>query len=795
MSLLADQASDHPYSEDAVLGDVSNLFPLVDAKKGVTSYVRYIETRDVSFRARLLESGFIKNTPITCCRRSDRTGAITVAIRGQRVALPLGQAKSVFVSSTDDPRAAIEDRASRWSQTVSTCSIRRILCIGNPNVGKTTLFNVLADSQSAVANAAGTTVSTQTGIFSFGDPDSSTEALSQVELVDLPGIESLHPGSIDEEVTIGEISRAVADRDVGILCIVDSNAPSRGLYLCRLLTELRLPVVAAFTMTDERPLPDRIIDMISRKTGVTCINVSAKRHHGIESLKTAIVDTFELAGGDPDKEDRRAFRSQGIPMDSGTDFGMRSSISDIRRRYEEVDQLLGDLSYDCRRVLGEDTAFGGFLSHPFTGSIIFFSVLALSFWALFSWTAPVVDLIDWAISTVATNLLSVLPQGVWWAHLIADGVIRGAGAVLVFLPQIAFLFGVISVLEHSGYLPRAALMMDRLMRAVGLTGRTLLPLISGYACAVPAIMATRSLSTKRERLIAMMVIPLTSCSARLPVFLLILSSFIPHESRTFGIFPTAAVVLIGLYLISFVLTFFSAAVLHRIFRNRSSVSLPIPLPPLRKPSIAIVGKYVFSQSLAFAKSAGTMIMVFSMILWALLFFPRPQQSTSGISTDATAVEENRSAVAQPNLHPVTYDIETSYAGKVGHAIEPVLQPLGFDWRLGIGIIASFAAREVFVSTMALVFNADMTVEGKAEGISLSEAMMRAKDSNGVARYNIAVALSLLVFYLIAMQCISTIAIIASESGGWTIPAIVFTYLTVLAYALSFVVYRITLALM
>jgi ferrous iron transport protein B len=416
------------------------------------------------------------------------------------------------------------------------------------------------------------------------------------------------------------------------------------------------------------------------------------------------------------------------------------------------------------------------LLHPVFGFAIFVLVMLVMFQTLFSWADPAISLVEGGVSLLQRGTEAVLPPGAL-RDLISQGVIGGVGNVVVFLPQILLLFLFIGLLEDSGYMARVAYLMDRVMRALGLHGRAFVPMLSGFACAVPAILATRTMERWRDRLLTMLVIPLMTCSARLPIYTLIIGALFPPMAL-FGWVPVQGLLLAGMYLFSVLIALIAAGVLGRTVVKGRRVPLILELPPYRWPQPVSVLRMMWERSSLFLKEAGSVILVCTVVLWALLYFPRP----------AEAAPEPERAVASAQVsedQTRARAIEQSFGGRLGHAIEPMLQPLGFDWKIGVGIIGAFAAREVFVSTMALVYGIGEVDE---EAAPLRERI-RSEARDGKPVYTPLVGLSLMIFFALACQCMSTLAVVRRETKSWRWPAFLFAYMTALAYATSLLVYQ------
>jgi len=419
------------------------------------------------------------------------------------------------------------------------------------------------------------------------------------------------------------------------------------------------------------------------------------------------------------------------------------------------------------------------LLHPVFGFVAFVAVMLVVFQALFSWSEPAISLIEDGMSWLSGVVSGALPEGVL-NDLLVQGVLGGVGNVVVFLPQIVLLFLFIGLLEDTGYMARVAFLMDRVMKSLGLHGRAFVPMLSGFACAVPAILATRTMERQKDRLLTMMVIPLMTCSARIPVYSLIIAALFP-ATASFGGIPVQAGLMVAMYLFAMVTTLAAAGILGRTVVRVRRIPLLLELPPYRVPSVPATLRMVRDRASVFLKEAGTVILGCTIVLWALLSFPKPPEHAAQPPSAAAQVAAPAPAAEEP-VSPIEYSI----GGRLGKAIEPVIAPLGFDWKLGIGIVGAFAAREVFVATMGLVFGLEDLDD---EAVPLRERMKAERKPDGSPRYTPLAGLSLMVFFALSCQCMSTLAVVKRETKSWRWPAFMFAYMTVLAYVASLVVYQ------
>ncbi len=685
----------------------------------------------------------------------------------------------------------------------------RVAIAGNPNTGKTSLFNRLTGANARVGNYAGVTVEREEATWRLPGVD--------VELVDIPGTYSLAARSGEEQVAVRAIfGLDGSPRPQLVVLVVDSTQLVRNLYLALQLAEAELPFVIALNLADVARKagvqPDA--SRVSAAFGVPVVLVSAQTGEGIAALGAAVVEALEnppkprvtlaypaaleadLGGLIPYAEAARPGEARALSLWSilsveegdellGVPVAVRTVVGAIRARAAAAgrDPDLEIVGTRYRYLEAQD--FGaaapqagisfservdGVVLHPLSGAALFLVVMTLMFQALFAWSAPAVALVESAFSAVGAGLVAVLPAGVF-TDLVVDGVVAGVGSVVVFLPQILLLFCFIGFLEDCGYMARVAFLVDRMMKSVGLHGRAFVPMLSGYACAVPAIMATRTLERRRDRLLTMMVVPLMSCSARLPVYTLVVATVFADDSRVLGL-STRAVSMVGMYLFSTGMALVAAGVLGRTLLRGPQIPLLLELPPYRMPRLPTVLRQMWLRARAFLTEAGTTILVATVILWGLLYFPRHEAEIVDVPVAAEVA-----ASAQ---------LEHSYGGRLGQLIEPVIRPLGFDWKIGVGLVGSFAAREVFVSTMGVMYG----IGGEADetSTSLKDRMKGETRADGTPLWTPLTGVSLMVFFALSAQCLSTIAVVRRESRSWAWAAFLFTYMTVLAWVASLVVY-------
>lgn len=647
-----------------------------------------------------------------------------------------------------------------------------IVLAGNPNVGKSTLFNHLTGARQKIANYPGVTVEKFVGF-------TRTAAGHELEIIDLPGTYSLNTKTEDESIAVRHIRGDIpgSQKPAVVVVMVEASKLARALLLFFQIRAFHDRVILAVNMMDELAKNHLSLDLklLSELLAVPVVGLSARSGEGIpEFLKT--IDTV-LAN--PVAKNVATQTPEGV-HNVDTQFGHIDSL---------VKKVLTRKGAERKNLASEK--FDKILLHRFWGPVVFFVIMLLLFQALFSGSAPAMDLIDSSLSTLGDWAKGQIPLP-WLASLVSDGIIAGVGSVIVFVPQIAVTFILIGFLEMSGYLARGAFLIDRLMRLVGLEGRAFIPLISSFACAIPGILAARTMSNPRQRLITTLVAPLITCSARLPVYTLLIASFVPAVSF-WGPFQTQGLVLFGLFLTGLVFAMLMSLIFNKFLPNASSSGFLMELPRYRLPTFKNLYTYVSFRTLAFVKNAGTVIFVLSILLWVLAYFPRSQTVLKTYEEKRVALEtvtsmevNQEEALAQIDHEEAGELLRHSYMGRLGQFIEPVLQPMGFDWRLGIGILSAFAAREVFVSTIGIVFNLG---EADEESQSLRTLLQSAKNPDGTNAYTLRTALSLLVFFALACQCMSTLAVIKRETNSVKWPIFVFIYMTVLAFVVSTVTYQ------
>lgn len=628
----------------------------------------------------------------------------------------------------------------------------RLALAGNPNSGKTTLFNALTGLRAQTANYPGTTVERRTGHF------------DEFEIVDLPGFYDLNATSDEERLALNVLKQSRLD---GVIVVADATNLSRSLFLISQVIELKLPVVVALNMADLAEAAGIRIDAVKlvRELGCPVIPIVARTGRGLEALRPAL---------------RQLAPAQPVAACGGCS-GCR-----FQSRYAWTDAVTARCVQQTARQAGAWTErIDHVLTHPVIGVLAFFAVMLGVFFLIFRIANIPMDLIDALFSGLGAWIGQRLPDNDL-RSLLVKGVIGGMGGMLVFLPQICILFFCLSLLEDTGYLARAAFVMDRLMRRVGLPGKAFVPLLSAHACAIPAIMATRVIEDKRDRLVTILVLPLVSCSARIPVYSMLAALLFAHDAWK------ASLVFTGAYTLGLLAAIAAAFVLKRTILKGETRPLVLELPSYKMPSLRTAVLMMLDRARVFIRTAGTVILLISIGLWALATYPKSQPPAEAVALQqqaATMSGESGAELQAKADRLISHNaLANSAAGRMGRWIEPVIKPLGFDWQIGIGIISSFAAREVVVSTLAVVYGVgENTARDNPD--SLYDSLRKAQRSDGGKVFTTATCASLLVFYVLAMQCLSTQAVTRRETNSWKWPAVQLIYMTVLAYVGSLIVFQ------
>ena len=703
----------------------------------------------------------------------------------------------------------------------TTAHTIQIALVGNPNSGKSSLFNVLTGLNQKVGNFPGVTVDKKTGHCTISP---GTEAT----IIDLPGTYSLYPRREDEWVAYRVLMGQ--DKEVKpelVVLVADASNLKRNLLFASQIIDLKVPTVVALTMQDIAKQKGIEIDVqqMERELGVAIVPVNPRKNKGITQLKKAIASTLQLYTAPardfiattslandaitgvrnliPELSDYRAvhylinhesFALSNELQDKIESVEKKNNFNHTKVQAEEILQRYQRIKSVMQQSVKEpdpkqkqiiaDRLDNLFL-HRVWGYVILLGVLFLLFQSVFWFAQFPMDGIEWSFAKVANWFSSWMPEA-WWSDLFINGILAGLSGILVFVPQIMILFGLITVLEDSGYMARISFLTDKLMRKVGLNGKSVMPMISGFACAVPAIMSARSIENKKERLLTILITPLMSCSARLPVYTILISLVIPNKYY-WGFLSLQGLVMMGLYLLGLVMALIVSYVMKQFIKIKEKSFFILELPLYRPPRWKNVIVTMIEKAKIFVFDAGKVIMMISMLLWALSSFG-PKNRMSEIARQYEQKIQQKPGNADELIkEKKALLLENSYAGILGRSIEPAIQPLGYDWKIGIALVTSFAAREVFVGTMATLYSVGDADESDA---TLRQKMNAAVKPDGTKVYTLATGLSLMIFYVLAMQCMSTLAVVKRETGTWKWPIFQLLYMTGLAYLLSFIVYKL-----
>lgn len=616
-----------------------------------------------------------------------------------------------------------------------------IALVGSPNSGKTSLFNILTGSRQKVGNYAGVTVERKEGWV-------KTPEGQKIRLLDLPGAYSLNASTLDEEITCKILQSGLDDqgKPALLIAVADATNLERSLNFVLELQTLGIPILLALNMMDLAKKRGLNLDfeVLERELGLTIVPVVATQKKSIVPLGEAI---------------DRCLKKPHLKEPAQNQASL-SPKAKLQARYQEIDRVLSLAREHPLKPHHWTTRLDRLFLHPLWGTLILFSILGLTFQAVFNWATYPMEGIEALIAWVGGGLTALLPAG-WIQSFIVDGLLAGVGSVVIFIPQILFIFFIILILEDSGYMARAAFLMDRHMRRVGLHGRAFIPLLSSFACAIPGIMATRTIENRRDRLVTILISPLMACSARVPVYTLLIAAFIPNLV-VWGPFRLQGLVMLGLYVVGALVAFVVAYVIKKIFFASANPMFLLEMPTYKWPNFRNVLLGMWERAKVFLKRAGTIILAASAVVWVLSTYPKAPEP----------LPEGHSAV------------EYSFAGTLGKVIEPAIAPLGFDWSIGVGLVTGVVAREVIVSTLGTLY---AVAEGESsQGLAELTATVK-------RRWSPATGLSLLVFFMFAMQCLSTLAVVRRETNSWSIPLVQFVYLTALAYASAFLTYRLAVA--
>jgi ferrous iron transport protein B len=697
-----------------------------------------------------------------------------------------------------------------------------IALVGNPNSGKTSLFNCLTGMNQKVGNFPGVTVDKKTGSTSLADG-------LEGKVIDLPGSYSLYPRRLDEWVSYKVLLNQDHEIKADVIVVVaDASNLKRNLLFCSQIIDLKQPVVIALTMMDlaKRNGIKINIPELERVLGVPIISVNPRKNKGIAQLKKAIEQTAvklyqapawdfidnKLLATESIDDVKKAFpglsdytaihyliNHESFSFDPKTQdvievIERKHNFNHTKTQAEEILQRYGRIKHVMQQSVSEPDPLekklfteklDNIFLHRRLGYFILLIVLFLLFQSVFWLAQYPMDWIDSGFAIINSSLSASLPH-IWWSDLLLNGVLAGLSGILVFVPQIMILFGLITLLEDTGYMARISFLTDRLMRSVGLNGKSVMPMISGFACAVPAIMTARNIENRKERLLTILITPLMSCSARLPVYTILIALVIPNR-YFLGFLSLKALVMMGLYLLGLAMAMLVSYIAQLFIKIKEKSFFILELPTYRSPRWKNISQTMVNKAKVFVTDAGKIIMIISLILWALSSFgpgDRMQKVTQQYELLKSAPNADIRQLDK-DLHAAR--LENSYAGILGQAIEPVITPLGYDWKIGIALITSFAAREVFVGTMATLYSVGETDQNS---LKLQDKMRTATRPNGKPLYDLPTGLSLMIFYLFAMQCMSTIAVVRRETRSWKWPAIQFAYMTSVAYLMSLLVYQI-----
>ena len=655
-----------------------------------------------------------------------------------------------------------------------------IALIGMPNSGKTTLFNSLTGSNFKTSNYPGATVEYSIGRlinkFNFGS-----------YVMDSPGIISLNPSSPDEDVTIsGLFNHPKFGLPDVVIVSCDCTQLSRQLFLVKQVIDTGFKTIVALTMNDLLDKKEMYVseEKLGKILNAPVVKINSKKKEGLESL---IRKAEELYLDGSIKDYKSTIHKPEHPAEEDIaklyDYTEATEREVLESKNRSLD--INEVNRKAFRSLSRTPDLNSMkldrvFLHPVWGILIFIVSMGVLFTSIFWIAQPAMDLIDTAFSSLSQFVAGSLPEGAWYSDLITNGLINGFGSVMIFVPQIVILFILLGLLEDTGYLARAAMLIDKPLSKFGLNGRSFIPMLSGYACAIPAMMAARTISNRRERYLTIMIIPLMSCSARLPVYALLLAMVVPPDK------PWIAGIGLGaLYLFSIIASAVTAGIISKFKKTDEKSTFMLELPPYRTPVFRHIFKNTYYKALVYVKQAGPIIIVISLLLWALTYFPNvnpeiPESKTQGLS------EEQISKVIESER------LNTSYAAIIGkNVFEPVLKPLGWDWRVGVSLISAFAAREIFVSAMAITFNITESEDDEENfQTSILQSMREARSPDGTRPlFTTASTISLIIYFMFAMQCLSTVAVARKETGSWKIPAMQIVLYTIMAYVLAFVTYN------
>lgn len=697
----------------------------------------------------------------------------------------------------------------------------KVALVGNPNTGKSTLFNRLTGLNQKIGNFPGITVDKKTGFMKLANGKGA-------EIIDLPGTYSLYPKSSDESIVFQVLadSKNNSYPDV-IVLIVDASNLKRNMLLYSQVADLGIPMVLALNMIDlsEKQGIQIDLDKLAEKLGVQVVSISARNNIGIDQLKLAITNTNKIATQFQDVDVNSlapaAINAIKSKLNSDNDYyalqvlhqheylkffteieqdeieaiekshhfeSAKTQAAETILRYKNLSLILSDVvtDSDAAKKFTFSDKLDSILTHKIWGFAIFLLILFVIFNAIFAWSSYPMQWIEAGFGFITEAGHEYLPAGML-TNLVLDGIVAGLGGIFVFIPQIAILFAFISILEDTGYMARVTFMMDKIMSKVGLNGKSVVPMIGGLACAVPSIMAARNIENWKDRMITIMVTPLVSCSARLPVYILIISLIIPSKN-ILGVFNLQGLALMVMYLVGVIAAVLVAWVMKFLIKTKERAYFIMELPVYRMPRWKNVLYTMYEKSKTFIFEAGKVIIAISIILWVMATFGPGNRFDRIDQKYAAALADTTKNTVHIETLIATEKLENSYVGILGHWIEPAIRPLGYDWKIGIGLITSFAAREAFVGTMATIYS----VDGGDEDTSTIRTRMSSSVNNrtGLPVYTFATGISLMLFYAFAMQCMSTVAIVYRETKGWKWPVIQLVYMTAMAYFAALIAYQL-----
>ncbi len=650
-------------------------------------------------------------------------------------------------------------------------SFKKIALVGNPNTGKTSIFNRLTGLNQHVGNFPGVTVDRKSGRVKIGE--------QSVEIIDLPGTYSIYPRSTDEKVVFDVLNDVKhPDHPEAVMVVVDSSNLERNLLLFTQVYDLKIPVLLILNMSDMAYRAGKVFDKVAfsrRFPNVPVVDTNARLGSGMNDLKKSIEEGFSSANHFPV-----------IPnYELKSSFDLEGQTAETTKRFEFITNLMKEIiQINPDKVRPKRYQWlDKLLVHKFFGYFIFMLILMALFQLIFSIAEYPMEMIDTIFGTFSSYLQNTLPPGIF-TDLLSQGIVPGLGGVIVFIPQIALLFFCLGILEETGYMARVVFIMDRLMRPFGLNGKSVVPLMSSAACAIPGVMAARTISNWKERMITIMVAPLVSCSARIPVFTLLIALVIPKQT-VFGFLNMQGLVLFALYSLGIVSALLVAIVMKWIIKSKETSVLMLELPEFRSPRWGNVFISLFDKIKVFILDAGKVILAISIILWAMASYGPGDRIELAVQKIEVPTSDNDSIQNIYNQKVASAELENSYMGILGKTIEPVIRPLGYDWKIGISLLTSFAAREVFVGSMATIYSVNDDGE---ENVGLLQKMRSEKWPDGTPIYSLAAGLSLMVFYVYAMQCMATVAVVKRETNSWKWPLIQIVYMGIIAYIASYITF-------